>query len=384
MIITEKQLLEVLDNADFVQLVEPPCKQKYPPLGLGKIQTYLKQRGIPSEFTRNYKPQGEDVICITSLFTYGIAEVKAEIEKVLTWNPGATIILGGIAASLITRDIEKVYGDRLLIFKGYSKVLDQCPVDFNFDWKVRELRWNDYSFVFTTRGCPNRCPYCAVWRIEPETWINEEWKKQVDLSKPNIMISDNNLSAQPIEHIQDVLGFCIEHKLKVILDNGFDCKHVTEEMAPLLAKVRWHQNGLRLAFDRIEEDGTFQNAVQTLLDGGVPKTSMMAYVLFNFHDNFAGAYYRAKECLRLGVRPYPMQYTPLDWDGDKKNKFIGKHWTKNLALNFRYFYIMGGLYNRHNFMQWIHGKLPDLPPALQVKGKLTEEELKLLEETEML
>jgi len=41
---------------------------------------------------------------------------------------------------------------------------------------------------------------------------------------------------------------------------------------------------MRLAFDRIEEDGIFQHAINMLKDNGVPRNAIMSYCLFNFMD----------------------------------------------------------------------------------------------------
>ncbi|MBU7045042.1 MAG: radical SAM protein [Theionarchaea archaeon] len=240
------------------------------------------------------------------------------------------------------------------VFTGYSKTLDMTPVDYSVDWQIQPP-WNEFSHVFTTRGCPNSCAYCAVKTLENDVWINPKWQESIDLSKPYIMISDNNLSAQPYDHIKEIVDFVNKHGKCVIFDNGFDCKLITPKLARLLAQLKFIRHGMRLSFDRIEEDGIFQKAVKTLIDAGIPKSQIMAFVFFNFDDKPKEAIYRAQECIRLGIRPYPQKFTPLN-NKVKDNVFVGKHWTLGLARAFRYFYLMAGYYTKYDFLECIQSE----------------------------
>ena len=243
--------------------------------------------------------------------------------------------------------------------------MDLYPPDYTINWEL-EYDWDKFSFVFTTSGCPNHCGYCAVPRLELGIWINEKWKDHIDMSKPNIMISDNNLSAQPIEHITDVCNFIKDNNKRVVFDNGFDCKHITEELAEILSGIKFYKTGMRLAFDRIEEDGIFQNAIKILIKKGIPKKSIMSYCLFNFTDKPKEADYRMGECVKLGIRPYPQQFTPLN-NMSRKNKYIGKYWTENLLRCFRFFWLMAGYYGKYQFEDWVRN-------YSNQKYKLTEED----------
>lgn len=338
---------ELLSKAKKVQLIEPNYARKYPPLGLAKIASYVKKNGGEVLYTRNPTNWG-DLLCVTSLFTFQSKQIIEALQSARFMNPQTPIILGGVAASLL-KDTFNGLADE--VFKGCDKELDETVPDYSIDWQVEEP-WDTFSFLFTSRGCPNRCAYCSVWRIEPEQCIVPNWRDHIIADKPNVMISDNNLSAQPEAHIKAVIDYLVQKKKKVVFDNGFDCKHITVEMAQELARLKFTRNGMRLAFDRIEEDGVFQKAIETLLTAGVPKSQLMAYVLFNFNDTPKEAFYRMAECRRLGIRPYPQQYEPLG-ELDRKNRFIGKHWTRELLKAFRFYWLMPGIYTKQNFSEWI-------------------------------
>lgn len=360
-VVTEEELVSTIKHTKKALLVEPPYTNKYIPLGLAKIATAIKDNGGTVHYSRRWEPDKYDTIFVTSLFTYESEKVHSVIPPIAHMIfPHTPMYLGGIYASLMPEYILSKMDVNL--FKGCSDFLDNCSPDYTINWGVSHP-WDKFSYCFTSRGCPNRCPYCAVWKIEPELKINKEWKKHISMDLPYVMISDNNPSAQPIEHLEDIVRFLCDNKKPVLFNNGFDCKYITPDIVKLLAKLKFFQGGMRLAFDRIEEDGIFQDAVELLLKAKVYKNNILSFVLFNFTDTPQEANYRMTECVRLGIRPYPQQYTPLN-QLSCKNKFIGKYWTENLVRCFRFFWLMAGYYTKMTFMEFIQSndkyKLSDI------------------------
>ena len=227
-----------------------------------------------------------------------------------------------------------------------------------------DAEWEDFSYGFTTRGCPNHCAYCVVKNVEPDRWLNPEWRKQVFVpGKKNAMIFDNNVSAIPRDHLRDVLAELARAGMGVNFDNGFDVKHVDEELVGILAGTKFVKSGMRVAFDRIGEDGEFQRAVRLILSAGIPKSAILSFVLFNFNDTPKEADYRARECVKLGVHPYPQQFVPAT--AKRRNPpFIGKHWTKRLLKAFRFFWLMAGSYTKYEFADWAAKQGPGSQYAL--------------------
>ncbi len=351
--ITERSMLARIRKARSILLVEPHYTKKYPPLGLAKIATYARERNIKLKFTRDFEEGRFDLICMTSLFTHDSNKVFKCIKRAEKRYPYIPIILGGVFASLCAKKIEEQFPN-IHIFTGYSKTLDRCVPDYRIDWMIDE-KWMDFCFVFITRGCPNKCPYCGVQTIEPEPWTNKDWKKHILSEKPNVMVSDNNLSSRSYKLLDDIVNHLVDNNKIVTFDNGFDVKHITPKIAKLLAKIKYAPAGLHLAFDRIEEDGVFQDAVKMLLDAGISKGSIMAYVLFNFHDKPGEANYRLRECAKLGIRPYPTQYVPLR-KLERNPVFVGRYWTDTLRINFRFYWLMAGYFNSQPFHEWAKTK----------------------------
>ncbi len=346
----EEELIERIGNSKRVLLIEPLYRRKYMPLGLAKIAAFVRRNGGKAVFRRDYSMCDEDLICVGTLFTYQSKAVLDEIGRIRrSFGKNVPMVVGGIYASLMPDDIKGRF-PTVEVFKGYSRILDSYVPDYEIDWGV-DKAWDSFSYVFTTRGCPNRCPYCATWRIEDE-WVNPTWKEYILKGKPNVMVYDNNLSAQPRVHVEAVLSFLADEKKGVLFDNGFDIKYIDEDIAGMLGRLRFVGHGMRIAFDRIEEDGMFQEKARLLEKAGVPKNQTEAYVLFNFTDTPKEAEYRMREYIKLGIRPYPQQYIPLNVT-DRKSPYIGKYWTKNLLRVFRFFYLMAGFYNKMTFEEYV-------------------------------
>ncbi len=339
--INEDQLFDCLGRTKSALLVEPLYRRKYPPLGLCKISGFIKRNGGRTSYCRRILRPGffddkYDFIFITSLFTYNSDIVLNTVRAARRYYPADRIIVGGVYASLMTEHL--VGNTDVLVFPGFSKKLDMSVPDFSLNRFLKEP-WCDFSYVFTTRGCPNKCAYCAVWRVESsDIWVNPNWKESVVDYLPNVLLSDNNLSAAPMEHVREVTGYLAGKGKKVLMDNGLDCKRITLEMAREFGKLRYVDCGMRVAFDRIEEDGVFQEAVKLLIEGGVPRSRILAFVLFNFMDTPQEAYYRMKECKKLGIRFYPEVYRPLNMLS-LRDPYVGRHWTPKLVKLFRYYWM---------------------------------------------
>jgi len=345
--------LTLIDGAKKIVLLDPANVRKYMPLGLAKISTYVKARGGEVVFQKKYVPCGEDLVCITSLFTWYAHKVHAAIDQVLSantlFNPDLKILVGGTYATLMPKHLEKLY-PQVHIFKGCSRILDECAPDYTLDFNLED-KWNDISYIYTSRGCPNKCQYCSAWRIEPEQYIIEHWREHIHPNRSQVMINDNNLSSQSIDHIRSIFDYVRETGKKINLKNGFDCKYITDELAGMLGKMKFASRGMRLSFDRIEEDGVFQGAVQKLLKAGVSRHNIMVYVLFNFNERVSEAVYRANECVKLGIAPWPQEYTTMN-KLDIHDKYLGKHWTPNLRAAFKLFYLFAGYYHNMTFLEW--------------------------------
>ena len=349
MVLNESAMLQMLEKADKILLIEPKYKKKYPALGLAKLKAYLDQKGKQVKVSSFILPEKFDLICITTLFSYHSEAVLDILNYRGFHNINTPILVGGIFASMMPKVFEKY--KNVSVFRGFSKTLDLVVPDKEIMADV-DPPWDDYSYVFTSRGCVNRCAYCCVWKIEPERWINPRWMDMIDHDKKCIMIFDNNLSSLKFAHLKHLIDHLVKIDKRVIFNSGFDCKYIDKKVADQIGRLKYKQGGVKLAFDRIEEDGAFQKALKLILKQDIPKYCISSYVLFNFNDTPKEADYRARECAKLGIRPYPQCYTPL-YAMDKKHTWIGKHWTISLTRAFRFFWLQRWSYLKMEFADYI-------------------------------
>ena len=170
-----------------------------------------------SEYRNRYKDEDFprfDRVAVTTLFTF---YWKETIDTILfakkLCKPNGKVFVGGIASSLVPEYIEKETG--IVPIRGILNkpsildndkhghiVIDELPLDYSILEEIdyRYPMENAY-FGYMTRGCVNRCSFCAVPDLEPEYCgyisISEKIKKVNDCfgNKRHLLLMDNNVFA---------------------------------------------------------------------------------------------------------------------------------------------------------------------------------------------
>lgn len=325
-------------------------KKKYRNLALMKFSTYFKNQGYEVDLFEGKDEKNElkgsyDYIVYATIFTY---YYKADVEFINFYKnkyPNANFLLGGISATLLVDDFYKDTG--IKPHKGIYEPIEFLKPDYDL-YANHEMK--NISEVFTARGCKNKCGFCAVKILEPNYMINPNWKDSIVTNEA--MIHDNNLTTGSIEHFKDVCDFLTKNKIKTTFDNGFDCRYFTDEHLNFIKNIKLEQQGLRFAFDNMSQEGYIQRAIKKCLDVGVSKSKIMVYILHNFNDTFEDAMYRAREVAKLGVRPYPQRYRPLD-DIEVNPNYEDKNWSTQLLRDFRTYWLFPGIYTKYNWNEYI-------------------------------
>lgn len=196
-----------------ILLVEPSYKNKYPPMSLMKISTYHKNRGDLVYFAKGIIKSKKhwDRIYITTLFTFYYKDVIKTINYYKKFVDSEDhIFVGGIMASLLVDDLKQDSGlnniikgrlidSSLLGFNDHINI-DSLPLDYDIlhdsDY---EYPAGDNFFAYTTRGCVNRCVFCAVPELEGSLNITNNITEQISTAretyndKRNILLMDNNI-----------------------------------------------------------------------------------------------------------------------------------------------------------------------------------------------
>ena len=341
------------NKSNKILLVEPAYNNPYPPLGLLKISTWHKRKGdmvllvkdtphnpLIDDFQEKekcYKKLGEhyDVIYITSLFTYQAHNVVDSIRYYKSKFPKARIKVGGIMATLIPEYIKDKTGIKPHV--GLLRGAENCPPDYSWYPGL------PFSISFTTRGCPRHCPFCAVRKHEPDFKIKENWTRDIDITKRQIIFWDNNWLASPKfeEDVKKLMKFRNIGITQIDFNQGLDCRFFDEDKAKLLSQVKIKP--LRFAFDNCSEEGYIQKAIQLAQKFGF--NDIRVYVLYNSEENNDTPeyfYYRIDEINKLGALAYPMRFRALN---NANGQYISRNWDnmllRGLKLSLMFYYTKG-------------------------------------------
>ncbi len=197
-----------------ILLVEPDYNNKFPPIGLMKISTYYREKGDFVEFCKglpsHHQMVSSDKIFVTSLFTFYYDKTVETVNHIRNFASDDSIYLGGIAATIMAERFRKDIGE-VNIQIGQRKTsegmgyqddvnIDELPLDYDIlDDVMYKYPMEDNFFAYSTRGCRNKCKFCAVSKLEPEFKTTNNLVEQITTvrekfgDKRNILLMDNNV-----------------------------------------------------------------------------------------------------------------------------------------------------------------------------------------------
>ena len=180
----------------------------YPNLALMKINSYHKLQKDQVEW---YNPFNHyDKVYMAKIFSF--------TEDYQQWITNADHIEKGGTGY----DISKVLPSEIdYMVPDYSL--------YNLDDKT--------AYGFLTRGCPNKCKWCIVPQKEGKIAPYMDIEEIAVNNRKNIILMDNNVLAS--EYGLQQREKIIRLKLRVDFNQGLDARLVTDEVARLLAKVKW-------------------------------------------------------------------------------------------------------------------------------------------------
>ena len=189
---------------------------------------------IVKEFRKRYRDKEYftkprfDKVGITTLFTFywDITIDTINFAKQLC-KKEEDVMVGGIMSTLLPDEVYAATGihpfEGLLdkpgtIDQGDSLIIDQLPLDYSI---LDEIDYvypaNNAYFAYMTRGCVNKCKFCAVPRLEPEYCDYISLKEQIKITNErfgtqrDLLLLDNNVLASK----------CYEEIIEEIKECGF-------------------------------------------------------------------------------------------------------------------------------------------------------------------
>lgn len=263
---------------------------KYPNLALMKIGAYHKHQGDCVEW---YNPfDTYDMLYMAKVFSF-------TPDYLHYINNAVHIERGGTGYD---------------ISKNLPSGIDLLQPDYSLYPQID----NKTAYGFLTRGCPNHCKWCVVPKkegnISPYMDVEEiaiDGRNELILMDNNILASDYGLS-----QIEKIITLNEERKrkgqslLRVDFNQGLDARLVTEDIAVLLAKLKWIKR-IRFGCDTPQQIQECDRAT-TLIDKYGYKGEYFFYCILL--DNFKEAFVRINHWRNKGGRflPHAQPYRHLE------------------------------------------------------------------------
>ena len=239
-------------------------------------------------------------------------------KGIAKWSVGDTLYIS-VPFTWLMDEAERIASK----WKGHVKIGGPGTMEPSECEGFSPLLFHNPAATFTTRGCPNACPFCAVPKLEGAF-------RELQDFRPAPVVCDNNLLAASYKHIERVVD-----KLKVFrlvdFNQGLEARLFTPEVADLLGKLRCI---VRFAFDHWGNEASVKDAIDLCKERTTK--NIRVYCLTGFKDTPESARGRLELVRSWGVMTSPMRYQPLD--AKEKNDYLAPGWTERDHINIMRYY----------------------------------------------
>lgn len=178
------------------------------------------------------------------------------------------------------------------------------------------------AYGFLTRGCPNRCRWCIVPKKEGAITPYMDVEEIAAGGRNNLILMDNNVLASDygLQQIEKIVRL----KLKVDFNQGLDARLVTDDIARLLAKVKWIKR-IRFGCDTPGQIAECERATALLDKYGYRGEYFFYCILL---DDFQESFNRVNHWRSRGKRFLPHAQPYRDLNNPRQ---VIPQWQKDLA-----------------------------------------------------
>ena len=160
-------------------------------------------------------------------------------------------------------------------------------------------RYLKSGYVITSRGCPNHCWFCTVWKREGgirELPITEGWN-----------ILDDNLLACSEKHIVEVFEMLRAQRHRAAFTGGLEARLITREIADEMRRL--NPKPIYTAYDNPSSKHYVERAGRYLQEAGFNYEIIRCFVLVGFGgDTLESAEGRLRDAFSFGFMPMAMLY----------------------------------------------------------------------------
>lgn len=238
---------------------------------------------------------------------------------------------------LIRPEVDKVHVSVVFDYdKKIAKEIADGWSDLGYDTEIGGVAYGDpggdfipgkylkKGYIITSRGCPNHCWFCDVWKREGtirELPITEGWN-----------VLDSNLLACSEKHIIAVFKMLESQKEKPVFTGGLDPELITQDIAHELRRIKTER--LYTAFDTPDDLEAIRRAGIHLKKAGLKNRGLLCYVLIGYHgDTQKKATERLNATLNAGFTPMAMLYRKSDEPYDPTWRSFQREWARPAIIH---------------------------------------------------
>ena len=154
------------------------------------------------------------------------------------------------------------------------------------------------GITFTSRGCPNKCWFCSVWKRDGQI-------RELPITEGNI-IQDDNFLATSKQHQLKVFEMLSKQKT-IEFSGGLDPKYFEAWHVEEFKKLKIKQ--MFFAYDTPDDYQYLEKASKILLKAGYERHKLRCYALCGFpKDTIQDAEGRMLNIAQLGFFPMAMRW----------------------------------------------------------------------------
>lgn len=363
-------------------LLEPRVKAIAPNIALMKWARWCENNNHEYKYVRGcvyLKDFEPDEILMSCIFSYYSNRYKRTLDYYLSKYPEVKITVGGVFPTLYPHWFEEYKKTNHLGLFGFSNTdldircgmapeLESLIPKYNVDIISEDIDPypRDKIVLYASRGCVNKCGYCAVPRLEGGMQSFKSIKNMIDTGKAeidakSIVLYDNNFTEH--EYFDEIVDEVITSGLPVDI-HGLHVEAFTEHHAERFAELEWAAQGeagtpyLRFSFDWMKYAPNVERAYNIYMKHKI-KAGFFCYMLFNWRDTPQDFWHRIIKCQEIVGKTgkpiflFPQRYEPFKprskdktKQGLKRNQYVSPNWNADLLRGVTRMYT------------WIHGFLP--------------------------
>jgi hypothetical protein len=178
------------------------------------------------------------------------------------------------------------------------------------------------GFTITSRGCPNKCWFCSVWRREGAGIRELEIHDGYD-------VLDDNLLACSDDHVRRVFDMLAKQKQRPKFTGGLEAKILKPWHCERLKALKPER--LYFAYDTPDDYEPLVEAGKMLRASGFTTAShtLSSYVLCGYpRDTFDGAEIRMRQTIAAGFTPMAMLYMDSEGCRDDDWRAWARRWAR--------------------------------------------------------